>query len=94
MSKYLEVGMVIVIAILLTISGIILFALPTEAKVILKVHSVADIDKNGKVDIYDYSILVADWKKTGKKLRSDLNKDRVVNQKDLDIFLVEYDKYN
>lgn len=44
---------------------------------------VGDINGDTKIDIFDLSILLSDWSKTGAGLRSDLNGDAVVNIFDL-----------
>jgi cellulose 1,4-beta-cellobiosidase len=52
----------------------------------IQIYVVGDINRDGKVDVFDLSILLANWSHTGVNT-SDLNNDSVVNVFDLSVFL-------
>ena len=53
-----------------------------------------DIDKNGKVDIFDYNLLFSDFGKTGKPgfVPSDINRDGKVDILDYNILIANFGK--
>jgi hypothetical protein len=67
-------------------------AIPTTVQpamlniLVTQLSGTADIDRDGKVDFTDLSILMANWG-TPKNLKADLNGDGIVDIKDLSILL-------
>jgi hypothetical protein len=49
-----------------------------------------DINGDGKVDKYDFSLMMADWGKTGTNLRSDFNHDGKVDKYDFAILMAKW----
>jgi len=53
-------------------------------------EKIGDINKDGRVDEKDYSLMMSDWDKTGV-CRSDLNEDRIVDILDFNILMIHWD---
>jgi len=49
-----------------------------------------DINGDGKVNKYDFSLMMADWGKTGTNLRSDFNRDGKVDKYDFAILMAKW----
>jgi hypothetical protein len=54
------------------------------------IKKIGDIDKNGKVDIFDFNIFVGDY--PAKNLRSDVNQDGQVNIFDFNLLITYFGK--
>lgn len=56
--------------------------------------NVADLEPNGKVDIFDYGIFLSNFGKTGNKgwIRSDMQPDGVIDFLDLKLILINFGK--
>ncbi|MFH2144060.1 MAG: dockerin type I domain-containing protein [Bacteroidota bacterium] len=51
---------------------------------------VGDVNGNGKVDKYDFALMMSDWGKTGTGLASDLNGDGKVDKYDFSLLMVNW----
>jgi len=51
-----------------------------------------DINDDGKVDKYDFALMMAEWGKTGLNIFSDLNKDGKVDKYDFSLLMVNWTK--
>jgi hypothetical protein len=65
---------------------------PTPTKTPTPSPKPGDIDGNGKVDIFDYNILLTDFGKSGSNLSSDLDKNGKVDIFDYNILLSNFGK--
>ena len=72
----------------------ITFPTPTPTSIPTGIFNTGDINKDGKVDIFDYNLLFSDFGKTGKLgfTTSDINSDGKVDTADYDILIVNYGK--
>jgi plastocyanin len=75
---------IVALATLLILTGIIVV---TSRAATLKS---SDLNASGTVDVFDLSIILSDWNKTGASLRSDINDDQIVNVFDLSILLSKW----
>jgi hypothetical protein len=51
-----------------------------------------DLDGNGKVDIFDYNLLLTNFDKQGRNVVGDINRDGTVNMADYDILIGNFGK--
>lgn len=56
----------------------------------LSARIAGDTNDDGKVDKYDFALMMADWGKTGLNVPSDLNKDGIVNKYDFALLMVNW----
>ena len=54
-------------------------------------YKTGDINKDGKVDEYDFSIMMSQWGETGSDMTADLNNDKIVDEYDLAILMANWD---
>ena len=62
-------------------------ATPTPASASTQELSIYDLNRDGKINAADYAILLQNLGKKGKDIKNDLNKDSVIDQKDLDLMI-------
>ncbi|MCD6080448.1 MAG: fibronectin type III domain-containing protein, partial [Candidatus Omnitrophica bacterium] len=60
--------------------------------VTLKPRITGDINDDGKVDKYDFALMMSEWGKTGLNISSDLNKDGKVDKYDFSLLMVNWTK--
>lgn len=58
----------------------------------LKPRIVGDINDDGKVDKYDFALMMSDWGKTGLNIPSDLNQDGKVDKYDFSLLMANWTK--
>ncbi|MEM5871784.1 MAG: dockerin type I domain-containing protein [Candidatus Aenigmatarchaeota archaeon] len=51
---------------------------------------IGDLNGDGKVNKYDFALMMADWGKIGTNIRSDLNKDGKVDKYDFAILMSKW----
>jgi hypothetical protein len=66
--------------------------LPSATPVASSFGKVGDIDGNGKVDIFDYNILLTNFGKSGSAIQGDLDSNGKVDIFDYNSFLTNYGK--
>lgn len=59
--------------------------------IILPRPKVGDINNDGRVDEYDFAIMMLEWGQTGSDLSADLNDDGIVNEYDFAILMANWD---
>lgn len=67
-------------------------AIPTASPIATPSGKPGDIDGNGKVDIFDYNVLLTNYGKTGQGLQGDLDKNGKVDIFDYNLLLTNYGK--
>jgi len=58
----------------------------------LKPRIIGDINDDGKVDKYDFALMMSDWGKTGLNIPSDLNQDGKVDKYDFSLLMANWTK--